>query len=136
MLDAADLIDFDRHPIHQHDSRRDDVISPILAHWGLELRFDEAQPAGERTVVIQGTDVPVNLHGHFVAKGEGDEGRTCSLEADGLLARCRVGGGEAVLFADAALLDRDHGGAVSAERKSALWSLFGPLAASGPTAAE
>ena len=126
-----------RYPLGDRRRPQDVVVlSPILAHWGLELRFDEDQPGGERTVAIQGDNVPVNLHGHFVAKGEGDAGRTCVIEDDGLIARCRVGDGEAVLLADAALLDAEHDGAVSAQRQAGLWSLLGPLAAPEPAAAD
>ena len=126
-----------RYPLGDRRRPQDVVVlSPILAHWGLELLFDEDQPAGERTVAVGGADVPVNLHGYFVAKGKGDEGRQCSIEDQGLVARCRVGSGEAVLLADAALLDPEHDGSIPERRKAALWSLLGPLAAPDPTAAD
>ncbi|MCX7284091.1 MAG: ABC transporter [Novosphingobium sp.] len=81
------------------------MISPILARWGLELRFDDGQPAGERE--IAGERIPVNLAGEF-AKGDGGQDADCRIAASGLIARCRVGKGRAVLVADAALLERGN----------------------------
>ncbi len=77
------------------------LLSPILAHWGLDLRFDAQQPAGVQLVEGDGWNLPVNLAGQFYASGGG----TCRFEADRVIARCRLGAGEVLLMADAALLD-------------------------------
>ncbi|HEY6817059.1 MAG TPA: Gldg family protein [Croceibacterium sp.] len=77
------------------------LLSPILTRWGLRLQFDEAQPAGF-AVLRDAAPIPVNLAGHF-ALGEGEA--TCSLGAEGVLARCDVGRGRVIVLADAALLD-------------------------------
>jgi hypothetical protein len=82
------------------------MLSPILRHWGLELRFDESQPAGEREVEWLGTRVPVNLPGHLAALPQG----RCAIEAGGLAARCRIGAGEVLCIADAALLENGTNG--------------------------
>jgi hypothetical protein len=81
------------------------VLSPILRHWGLELDFDLDTPEGFDTVTASGTTIPVNLPGRFSSTG----GATpCSLEAENILARCRIGSGSVVVLADAALLDLHH----------------------------
>jgi hypothetical protein len=77
------------------------LLSPILARWGLRLEFDEAQPTGAS---VRGAEVPipVNLPGRFsVVEGEG----RCTLDAGGVLARCAIGGGQALVVADDAVLD-------------------------------
>ena len=78
------------------------LLSPILARWGLELRFDDAQPSGERESAGEG--LLVNLPGHFAALPGGHDAR-CDLGEGALVARCRIGKGRAVIVADAALLE-------------------------------
>lgn len=78
------------------------LLSPILARWGLELRFDDAQPGGERE--IAGTDFPVNLAG-TLATVSGGHRSTCRIEQAGLVATCAIGRGAALIVADAALLE-------------------------------
>jgi hypothetical protein len=77
------------------------LLSPILAHWGLSLRYDEAQPLGTRE--IAGSALPINLAGHW-AKRPGGEAE-CRIEQAGLVASCRIGSGRALLVADAALFE-------------------------------
>jgi len=77
------------------------LLSPILAHWGLQLEFDDRQREGFAVLPGSGA-IPVNLPGRFtLAAGES----TCGVESGGVLARCRVGAGEAIVLADAAVLD-------------------------------
>jgi hypothetical protein len=86
------------------------LLSPILAHWGLELHFDAAQATGRRIGEILPPDaeaqanagVPVDLPGRLAPL---DEGGNCTLLGEGLAAECRLGGGVALIVADAALLD-------------------------------
>lgn len=73
------------------------LLSPILARWGLQLRFDEDQQPGEREIA----GWPVNLPGSLAPA----PGAQCRTEAQGLLADCRIGSGRAVILADSALLD-------------------------------
>jgi hypothetical protein len=80
------------------------LLSPILAHWGLELRFDEAQPGGPTTRDVAGLLVPVNLAGHFAPLAR-DAAAHCTFAGEGVLARCALGAGQVVLLADAAALD-------------------------------
>jgi len=77
------------------------LLSPILAHWGLELQFDDSQQRGP-SVVDGAARIPVDQPGRFVAA---DEGGSCTTEADGMLARCHVGRGQGLAVAEAALLD-------------------------------
>lgn len=94
------------------------LISPILARWGLTLRFDDGQALGERENA--GEHLPVNLPGVFTLATGGHDA-ACTIGQDGLVARCRVGKGRAVLVADAALLERE---AASDARISALRGLI------------
>lgn len=79
------------------------LLSPILAHWGLELRYDEAQPLGLRE--IAGSALPINLSGHWAAHPSAAAG--CQIEQAGLVASCKIGSGYALLVADAALFEPD-----------------------------
>lgn len=97
------------------------LLSPILAHWGLELTFDPAQPAGERVVDLSGIAVPVEMAGGFSAIGSGSDAG-CEILDGGLAAICSPGSGRALIVADAALFD---GGAVApASRRQALSGLL------------
>lgn len=91
------------------------LLSPILARWGLELRFDESQPGGLRTISADGMDIPVELAGHFESIAT-DAPASCALSGGGLLAQCRIGEGRVTIVADAALLDaeRDQADALGA----------------------
>jgi hypothetical protein len=82
------------------------LLSPILAHWGLELMFDDEQAAGERIVAIEGTSVPVDLAGRFRLAPDAP----CDPAAGGLVVRCRIGKGSVLAFADAAVLDEPEDG--------------------------
>lgn len=78
------------------------LLSPILKRWGLELQFAETQPYGEDDMVLFGGHVPVNLPGRFAALA----GSSCTIESpSGLAALCRIGRGEVLAIADAALLE-------------------------------
>lgn len=78
------------------------LLSPILTRWGLELQFDEDQPAGEHMVLLDGASLPVNLPGHFALLGKA---RNCRLLAGGRAVRCTIGKGRVLAVADAALLE-------------------------------
>ncbi len=86
------------------------LLSPILAHWGLVLRFDETQPAGLRE--IAGSGFASNLAGRFAlapivagASAGGGELPQCRIVRAGLGAACRIGRGRVLAIADAALLE-------------------------------
>ncbi len=75
------------------------LLSPILQRWGLELTFDEQQPAGVRVIAVAGPAVPVNLAGAWRTSGG-----QCRSEGDGLLVTCQVGQGRVIALADAEVL--------------------------------
>ena len=87
------------------------MLSPILRHWGLELQFDASQPAGERIVDAPGGGLPVNLPGQFARIGD----TSCRIEAQNIIATCRIGRGQVVAVADAAVFDGDDAG------RAAVW---------------
>lgn len=76
------------------------MLSPLLGHWGLRLSFDEGQAAGLHGAAWGGAVVPVDLNGSLASTGP-----ECRIEAGGLIARCRIGAGHALVLADAAVLD-------------------------------
>lgn len=83
------------------------LLSPILARWGIELRFHEDQPPGEREVPLLDAMMPVNLAGYFIVR---DKAADCALQAAALVVRCRIGAGHLVAIADAALLETGTNG--------------------------
>jgi len=88
-----------RFPIGDRRRPQDVILlSPILAHWGLRLEFDDGQPNGF-TLAAGEAPIPVNLPGRFLADGD------CAAESGGVLARCAIGRGRVLVLADAALLD-------------------------------
>ncbi|GFE73594.1 GldG family protein [Novosphingobium sp. TCA1] len=119
------------------------LLSPILARWGMGLEFDEAAPPGERLVDTERGPLPVNLPGRFrlagnfgespsarptgksgIAGKAGDAPGTCTLSAEGLLARCRVEKGRIFAVSDAALLEEVPDPAALARRREALGALI------------
>lgn len=91
------------------------LLSPILAHWGLELTFDPDQPAGEHAIDWGGAPLPVRMAG-VLRPIAGAEDATCVLLASGVLAQCRIGQGRVLVLADAALLDEGSEAAIEARR--------------------
>jgi hypothetical protein len=95
------------------DPRRPEAIvmlSPILRHWGLELEFDEDQPAGEREIAAFGTPLRVDLPGQFRLRGDAP----CIVEAMPIAAECRIGRGRVIAIADAAVFDGEDAGRTAA----------------------
>lgn len=88
------------------------LLSPILAHWGLELMFEAEQPAGARAVTGDGLELPVDLPGRWSASA----GAPCELSLQDIVAICALGRGRAVIVADAAVLEDGEGGADTAQR--------------------
>lgn len=103
------------------DKRRPQAIAmvdPLLAHWGLELAFDDAAAEGEAVVQAAGISLPVNLPGTLKVSG-----KHCTVDPSALVASCRIGRGWAVIVADAALLESE-GVSDPEPRKSALLELL------------
>lgn len=86
------------------------LLSPILAHWGLELLFDETRHEGLHLRESVPPGIRVELAGELVLRGQQGE---CALLGEGILAECHLGEGAALILADAALLDDQHGDATA-----------------------
>lgn len=123
------------------------LLSPILSRWGLRLEFDEMQPSGERRVETALGAIPANLPGRFRVPGNfgengekqgrepftgnsgikgkaGDAPGTCMLEAEGLIARCRVEKGRVLAVSDASILEDSDDPDKLTHRRKALAALI------------
>lgn len=90
---------------HIGDRRRPQdvtLLSPLLSHWGLELAFDPQQAGGPQLFDHHGTAIPVNMRGTL---RYADNQTLCNIPGDGLLAHCVIDQGQAMIVADAAMLD-------------------------------
>ncbi len=88
------------------------LLSPILAHWGLDLTFAPDQPHGEHAVAGDGLVLPVDVAGHWNPL----PGSPCKLSLEDIIATCALGRGRAVIVADAAVLEDGEEGADPARR--------------------
>ena len=70
----------------------------LLGHWG--LRLDPPETLGPAEASIAGRTVSTNSPGKLISTGG-----YCTTAASGLIARCRLGKGEAIVIADADFLD-------------------------------
>lgn len=82
------------------------LLSPILRRWGLELTFDENQPAHERRIAYGSVAIPVHFAGSFTPAPAGTT--DCTVAADSVIAHCSIGAGTVLVVADAALLESDR----------------------------
>lgn len=97
------------------------LLSPIFSHWGLQLRFDEDQPAGERLAEVGEAMVPIDAAGRFSYLPANEPDTSCTPRSGGLVAECVIGRGRALIVADAAVFD---GEAATPVREQALgWLL-------------
>lgn len=90
------------------------LLSPLLGHWGLHLKYDDAGEAhvhsgpaehSSRSSSLSNADgarIPVNSPGRFTL---GDAVDDCQLSEDAILVQCVIGQGSVVILGDAALLD-------------------------------
>jgi hypothetical protein len=78
------------------------LIPPVVAHWGLAVRFDETQAVGVTTERLGAAALPLALAGQIAIA---DAAADCTLLAERAAARCRVGAGQVMLIADAALFE-------------------------------
>ena len=109
------------------------LLDAILARWGLVLE-PRAPQLEIASVPLGEGELPYLAEGSFVARqpaGDGDA--SCRLRFGGLLARCAIGGGTAVLVADATLLEeRELHFEEWREGFSALLGMVGEKPTSGP----
>ncbi|MEP6091508.1 MAG: hypothetical protein ABJ205_04035 [Erythrobacter sp.] len=96
------------YPLPLGDPRRPvetTLIPPVLARWGLELRFDEAQPRNLRSLVLRDNSIPLALTGElWEIPGTHSD---CQLFGDGVMARCLLGEGRLTILADAEVFKGD-----------------------------
>ena len=98
------------------------LLSPILARWGLEMRFDFDQAAGERTIGTGAAALPVNLPGTLhPIEGFTTGGEHCRIAHDRVFAQCSIGSGVATVVADAALLEEAAGASKEARAEALAW---------------
>jgi hypothetical protein len=77
------------------------LLDPLFTHWGISLSYDETQ-SGETE--IDGAPLAPQRGGRWTTTAS-----ACAAQADALVLTCRIGKGQAVLVADADLLDmRDN----------------------------
>lgn len=79
------------------------LLTPLLTHWGLTLDA----PDGLRAMAVTHTDSGERLR--FFSPGRlHADGRACVVSTGGVIARCAIGAGRAIIVADADWLDADH----------------------------
>lgn len=79
------------------------LIPPVVARWGLKVSFDdEAEAEAEQRAFGAGV-LPLALPGEIAVIDP--VAAQCEVLAQGAAARCRVGGGQVTLIADAALFE-------------------------------
>jgi hypothetical protein len=87
------------------------MLDPLLARWGLSLQFDPDQERGVRPVTlappVEGIIV-VDLPGKLIDAKNPAKAADCGIASEGLVAICQVGKGQAIILADAALLQRER----------------------------
>lgn len=79
------------------------LIPPVVARWGMAVRFDEAQSSKPVDSSLMETYLPLILPGEVVITDPA--AANCTGEAYGAAARCRLGQGEVVLIADATIFE-------------------------------
>lgn len=77
------------------------LLDPLFTHWGLTLEPANARAGEERRVLAGGGVLQLVGASRFTLA----KGAPCRLEEQGLIARCRIGEGEAALVADADWID-------------------------------
>ena len=82
------------------------LLTPLLTRWGLGLDAPEALSARELQVTAEGQAVTVRSPGRLTIERphEPSAVASCRLSYGGLVARCNVGRGHAVVVADADML--------------------------------
>jgi ABC-type uncharacterized transport system len=80
------------------------LLSPLLAHWGLELELPlGGDENAMRVIDVKDLAIRTATPGAWHAKS--GEVQNCVIAADAIMARCKIGKGSATLIADADLLN-------------------------------
>lgn len=94
------------------------LIPPVVARWGLAIRFDEArqEPLG-RAPLPGGGDALLRLHGEISPlEGSKAESTGCQALASAPIVQCAVGKGRVTLLADAAMFEHRELAGATGER--------------------
>ena len=103
------------------------LLDPLFSHWGLSLA-PAPEPTFERAdVTLAGVAAEVRTFGEWTTTST-----QCPTEEGAVLARCSIGLGEAVLIADADLLDVVVGENAGSGNSAAVSSLLSSLEAHFP----
>ncbi|WP_017664311.1 hypothetical protein [Porphyrobacter sp. AAP82] len=94
------------------------LIPPVVARWGLAVRFDETQDAGLSERALGKTALPIAQAGEVTVIDP--SAADCALLAQGAAAQCKVGKGVVTLIADAALFEHRELAGGDARRLGAL----------------
>ncbi|MEO0589324.1 MAG: hypothetical protein AAFZ11_02060 [Pseudomonadota bacterium] len=100
------------------------LIPPVVARWGLAIRFDEArqEPLG-RAPFPGGGEALLRLHGEIAPAGlSANAVGDCAAAAPGLIVQCAVGKGQVTLIADAAMFEHRELAGATGERLRGLLS--------------
>lgn len=81
------------------------LIPPVVARWGLAIRFDETQDSTMVEAGLAGTYLPLILAGEVAIADPA--AADCRLDAGGAAARCNVGEGQVTVIADAAIFEHE-----------------------------
>lgn len=79
------------------------LIPPVVARWGLEVRYDDSQAGEASFASYPGGRLPLLLAGEIAPLEDG--AGACRIAASGALARCCVGRGSVTLLADATIFE-------------------------------
>lgn len=94
----------------------------LLRRWGLTLTAGEDGPVLRQ---LGGREVETGSPGVLAA----EPGATCEVSRDGLVARCRIGRGRAVIVADADLIQAGQAGGLDGPTEANLPGIMAELAA-------
>jgi hypothetical protein len=106
------------------------LLDPLYHHWGLTLD----SPSPEMPLIVDGAIEGQKVA--FVSPGQwrlGELARDCIIEQSGLIADCHLGRGEALLVADADMLDARLWAEKDVDATPAVMALVARLARSGGT---
>jgi hypothetical protein len=84
------------------------LVPPVMARWGLEVRFNDAAAAQPGALALPAGAVPLAQAGEIVPLDEADN--TCAIADGGALAVCAIGKGRVTVLADAAVFEHDDHG--------------------------
>lgn len=103
------------------------LIPPVVARWGLAVRYDDTQSLGvSEQPLLAGTALPLALAGEIAVVDPA--AAQCTLLAGNAAARCKVGAGEVMLIADAALFEHPElGSAIAGKGETRLSRLIGAV---------